>query len=94
LYKSWSLGVRRGHNNDNHFYIEKKNFFSRTSMPISMKLGTNHPLVKRIKHCLKERPSSFPRGDNHIEAKMGLDHSNFFLKNHKTRRAHIYRKAF
>jgi hypothetical protein len=25
---------------------------------------------------------------------MGLDHSNFFLKNHKTRRAHIYRKAF
>jgi hypothetical protein len=38
-------------------------------MPISVKLGTNHPWVKRIKNYLKEGPSSFPR-----EAKMVLDH--------------------
>jgi hypothetical protein len=29
-------------------YIEKKIFFSRTSRPISIKLGTNHPWVKDI----------------------------------------------
>jgi hypothetical protein len=55
-------------------YIEKKIFFSRTSMPISIKLGTNHPSVKRIKNVSKEGPGSFPRGDNHRNAKIGLDH--------------------
>jgi hypothetical protein len=39
VYKSWSSGVGRGHNMENHIYIEKKSFFSRTSWPILMKLG-------------------------------------------------------
>jgi hypothetical protein len=29
----------------------KKIFFSRTSKPISIKLGTNHPKVKGIQNC-------------------------------------------
>jgi hypothetical protein len=39
-------------------------FFSRISRPISIKFGTNHPWVKRIKDCSKEGPGSFPRRDN------------------------------
>jgi hypothetical protein len=42
FFKSWSLGVRRGHSR------EKKIFFSRTRRPISIKLGTYHPQVKGI----------------------------------------------
>jgi hypothetical protein len=45
-------------------------FFSRTSRPISIKFDTNHPWVKRIKDCSKEGPGSFPRGDNHRNAKI------------------------
>jgi hypothetical protein len=37
--------VGRGYNRENHIYIEKI-FFSKTSKPFSIKLGTNHPLVK------------------------------------------------
>jgi hypothetical protein len=58
-----------------------------------MKLCTNHPWVKRIKNYSKEGPGSFPRGDNHINAKIRWDHLNL-LKNHRARRAHIYWKAF
>jgi hypothetical protein len=29
-------------------FISKKEIFSRTRMPISIKLGTNHPWIKRI----------------------------------------------
>jgi hypothetical protein len=39
-----------------------------------MKLGTNHPKMKRSKNCSKEGPGSFPRGDNYINAKTGWDH--------------------
>jgi hypothetical protein len=45
-----------------------------------MKLGTNHSWVKRIKHCSKEGPSSSPRSDNHINAKIGWDHSKIFSR--------------
>jgi hypothetical protein len=45
-------------------------FFSRTSKPISIKFGTNHPLVIRIKDYSKEGSGSFPRGDNHRSAKI------------------------
>jgi hypothetical protein len=37
-------------------YIEK--IFSRTSRPISIKLGTNHPSVKRIKKGPNTGPGS------------------------------------
>jgi hypothetical protein len=77
LFKSWSLGVRRGHNKENHIYIciyRKKIFFSIASKPISIKFGTNYPWVNRIKDCSKEEPGSFPRRDNHRNAKIGWDH--------------------
>jgi hypothetical protein len=48
-----------------------KKIFSRTSRPISMKLSTNHPRLKRIKNCSQEGPGSFPRGDNHRNTKIG-----------------------
>jgi hypothetical protein len=69
LFISWSLGVGRGHNRKNHLYIEK--IFSRTSWPISLKLGENHFWVKRIKNILNEGPGSRPRGGNHKNADMG-----------------------
>jgi hypothetical protein len=47
-----------------------KTIFYRTSKPISIKFGTNHPWVKRIKDCSKQGPGSFPRGDNHRNAKI------------------------
>jgi hypothetical protein len=71
-----------------------KGIVSRISRPISLKLGTNHPLVKRIKNCSKEGPVSFPRGDNHKCKNRVGPFKNLLLKNHRARRAHIYRKAF
>jgi hypothetical protein len=61
---------------ENHIY---KKFFSRTSRPISIKLGRNHPWVKRIRNCSKG-PGSFPRGYNHRNAKTGWGHLKIFSK--------------
>jgi hypothetical protein len=47
-----SRGVRRAHNWKNHIYIEK--IFSRTSKPISIKLGVNRPWMKRNKNVYKK----------------------------------------
>ena len=37
---------------------------SRTTWPISTKLGTMHPWVRGIQFCSNEGPRTFPRGDN------------------------------
>jgi hypothetical protein len=37
----------------------KKIFFSRTSKPISIKLGTNHPQVEGIQNCTNQGPGPF-----------------------------------
>jgi hypothetical protein len=58
-----------------------KTILPRTRKPISIKLGTNHPCVKRIKDCSKERPDSFPRRDNHRNAKIGWDYFKIFSRN-------------
>jgi hypothetical protein len=52
-------------------FILKKIFFSRTSRPISIKLGTNHPLVKGILNYLNKGSGPLQRGDNHKNAKLG-----------------------
>jgi hypothetical protein len=39
-----------------------KIFFSRTSWPKSIKLGTNYPLVKRIQVCSNKGPDPLQRG--------------------------------
>jgi hypothetical protein len=54
-------------------------FFSRTSRPISIKFGTNYPWVKRIKDCSKDGPGSFPRENNHRNAKTGWDNFKIFF---------------
>jgi hypothetical protein len=60
-----------------------------------MKLGTNHPWVIRIKSSSKEGPGSFPRGDNHITAKIGSDHLKIlFSRTTEPEELNIYRKAF
>ena len=39
-------------------------FFSRTTGPISTKLGTKHPLMMGIQVCSNKGPRLFPRGDS------------------------------
>ena len=46
-----------------------KFFFSRTTGPISNKLGTKHPWVMGIQVCSNEGPNPFPRGYNSKIAK-------------------------
>jgi hypothetical protein len=45
-----------------------KKIFSSTSRPISIKLGTNHRLVKAILNCSNTGPGSLQRGDNYKNA--------------------------
>ena len=45
-------------------------FFSRTTGPISTKLGTNHPLVKGFQICSNDGPCPFPRENNYEIAKI------------------------
>ena len=47
-----------------------KIFFSRTTGPISTKLGTNHLWGKGIQVCTNEGPCPFPREDNYHIAKI------------------------
>jgi hypothetical protein len=44
--------------------------FSRTTMPIVTRLGTNHPWRERIQVSLKEGDSPSPRGDNSERVKI------------------------
>jgi hypothetical protein len=60
-------------------FILKNILFSRTSKPISIKLGTNYHWVKRILKCSKEWQGSFPRGDNHRNAKIYRGHLKIFF---------------
>jgi hypothetical protein len=92
LFKSWFPGVGRSHNKENHIhivYIEKK-VFSRTSKPIPIKLGTNHPLVMRIKNCTNRGPGPLKKGDNQQNAEIGMGSFKDLLNNHRVRRAQIY----
>jgi hypothetical protein len=47
-------------------------------MPILIKLGTNHPLVKGILECTNKGPGPLQRGDNHKNAKIWLGHLKSF----------------
>ena len=47
-----------------------KIFFSRTTEPISIKLGTKHSWVKGIKVCSNEGPRPSPSGDNSKHVKL------------------------
>jgi hypothetical protein len=56
-----------------------KIFFSRTSRPNWIKLGTNYPWVKVIQVCSNKEPCPFQRGDNHKNVKMGWIHLKTFF---------------
>ena len=58
-----------------HIFI----FFSRTTGPISTKLGTKHPWVKGIQVCSNEGPRPFPRGDNYEIVKIHWWNFKIFL---------------
>jgi hypothetical protein len=58
------------------FIMKKKIFFSRTSRPISIKLGINHPWVNGILNSLNKGPGPLQRGDNR---KMGWGHLKIFF---------------
>jgi hypothetical protein len=77
------------------YLYRKIKTFSRTSRPISIKLGTNHPWVKGILNCTNKGPCRLQRGDNHKNAKIWRGHFNFFfLENHSPRITRIYMNAF
>jgi hypothetical protein len=61
-------------------FILKKIFFSRTSWPISIKLGINYPWVKGILNCSNKGPGPLQRGDDY---KNGVgSFKNLLLQNH------------
>jgi hypothetical protein len=60
-----------------------KKIFSRTSRPISFKVGTKHPWLKRMRNCSNEGPGSLQRGGNHKNEKSGVgSFKNLLVKNH------------
>jgi hypothetical protein len=62
---------------------------SRTSRPISIKLGTKSSFGKGILNCSNKGPDPLQRGDNYKNVKMGWGHFKIF-----SRTTHIYMKAF
>jgi hypothetical protein len=67
-------------------------FFSRTSWPKSIKLGTNYPWVKRIQVLSNKGPAPLQRGDNHRNVRKGWDHLKILFL--RARKAEFYMKAF
>jgi hypothetical protein len=70
-----------------------KIFFSRTSRPKSIKLGTNYSWVKRIQVCSNKGRDPLQRGDNHKNVKMRWVRLKIFLRTMKPQ-AKIYMKIF
>jgi hypothetical protein len=62
------------------FILKKKIFFSRTSRPISTKLGINHPWVKGILNCPNKGPGPLQREYNLKNSVGSL--KNLLLQNH------------
>jgi hypothetical protein len=57
-----------------------RKIFSRTNKPISIKLGTNYPLVMGILNYSNQGPGPFRRGDNYKNATMGWGHLKIFSR--------------
>jgi hypothetical protein len=90
LFKSYPLGVWRGHNWGNHFYIYigkyLKIFFSRTTEPEKFKFTWKLPDIVQIQIC----PNECPRGSGGATigeiiftcVYIGKIFENLFLKKH------------
>jgi hypothetical protein len=57
-----------------------KIFFSRTSRPISIRIGTNHPWVKGILNGSNKGPGPLQRGEHYKNAKMKWGHLKIFSR--------------
>jgi hypothetical protein len=57
-----------------------KIFFSGTSRPNSIKLGTSYPWVKGIQGFSNKGPGLVQRGDNHKNLKTGWGHLKSFSR--------------
>ena len=79
----WVMGIQVCSNEGQSLFVRGDNyemakntltnliiFFSRTTGPISTKLGKGHPWVMGIQVCSNEGPLRFPRGDNYEIAKI------------------------
>jgi hypothetical protein len=56
---------------DNHKNVKMRwGYFSRTTGPILIRLGTNHPKVQGIQVCTNEGDNPSPRGDNSEKVKI------------------------
>jgi hypothetical protein len=86
FYQRW-IGIpliSRGDNRESTSrLIFFKIFFSRTSIPISIELGTNYLWVKRILNCSNEGPCPLQSGDNYKNAKLGWGHLKTFSRTTK-----------
>jgi hypothetical protein len=56
-----------------------KIFFSRTTLPILTRRGTNHPWVMSIQICSKEGDNPSPRGDTSERVKMNRKFVKIFV---------------
>jgi hypothetical protein len=56
-----------------------KIFFSRTSQPNSIRLGTNYPWVKGIQFCSNKGSGPLQRGDNSKKCKNGVGSFKIFF---------------
>ena len=79
-----------------NFRVGRKNpnkqiiFFSRTTGPLSTKLGTKYPWMKGIQVCSRKGPRLFPRGDNYEIAKIHWRN----LKNYTSNFNQTWHKVF
>jgi hypothetical protein len=71
-----------------------KFFFSKTSKPVKIQLGTNHPWVKEFIFSSNIGSVPHQRGDDHKNAKLerGYLQCKNLLENHWARKAQIYIK--
>jgi hypothetical protein len=60
-----------------HVFVLEK--ISRTSMPILIKLDTNHPCTKGIQVCSNKMLSPLQRRNNNTHAKIGWSHLKIFF---------------
>jgi hypothetical protein len=60
-------------------FIMKKVLSSRTSRPISIKFGRNHPWVQGVLNCSNKGSGPLQRGDNLKNAKIGWVHLKVFF---------------
>jgi hypothetical protein len=78
LFKSWSPGVRRGHNKENHIYICL--YRKKSSPEQHSNFNQTFPWVKGILNCSNLGAGPLQSRDNYKNAKMGWGHLKIFSR--------------